>query len=517
MRAWLTAALTAVLLFAAAPAAAAPARLDQLPAALADRRAHHDLKLLKSYTLAISRLRRALRTEGALFDRPLEDALSPDERSRVLSLFEQVVSHTVALDRLAAFHGDFWRVGAVRNPVRHARHFAIGYAAYCLRLALGLHFVDLTLGKRQFEKLLDEGSRVHGVPAGAYERLKWNVVHVQDAAAVLSAQQYHKLLRFTSYRALKRDALASFAITHIDVTYPEVRRQLLARGVRLFGGNGVDIIKDKGLGVWLPVQTDVAEWMGDTKVKRPDGALVSDEQIAEAVTRSRPGDILVERRNWYVSNVGLPGFWPHAALYLGDARELGAFLDDDPEVRAAYGGAFTAALAARFPRTWAAYTSTDEQEHEMRVLEAVSEGVIFTTAEHSLHADYVAALRPTLSKLEIARAIERAFTYVWRPYDFEFDFYTDTQLVCSELVYKAYEPRPGVRGLALPLEAVVGRMTLSPNTIVKLFDERAGRPDAPLTFAWFLDGREATHDATWSDEAALRDSWRRAKWDLAQR
>ena len=40
---------------------------------------------------------------------------------------------------------------------------------------------------------------------------------------------------------------------------------------------------------------------------------------------------------------------------------------------------------------------------------------------------------------------------------------------------------------------------------------------ADAEFVWFLDGREESRDAAWGDERALRDSWRRAKWDIAQR
>ena len=36
----------------------------------------------------------------------------------------------------------------------------------------------------------------------------------------------------------------------------------------------------------------------------------------------KPGDILVEHRNWYASNAFLPGFWPHGALYVGTESDL---------------------------------------------------------------------------------------------------------------------------------------------------------------------------------------------------
>ena len=150
-------------------------------------------------------------------------------------------------------------------------------------------------------------------------------------------------------------------------------------------------------------------------------------------------------------------------------------------------------------------------------MEAMSEGVLFTTAEHSLAADYAAAIRPRISRLEVAKAIEKAFEYYGRPYDFDFDFYTDTSIVCSELVYKAYEPRAQAKGVSFPLEKIMGRMTLPPNTMVRQFDEQFGRDEQQTDFVWFLDGHETTGSAVWSDLNAFRDSWRRPKWDIAQR
>jgi hypothetical protein len=196
---------------------------------------------------------------------------------------------------------------------------------------------------------------------------------------------------------------------------------------------------------------------------------------------------------------------------------MAELLDLEPEVRAMYGGPFTAALAKRYPEAWAEFTSLDEEGHRRRIIEAMSEGVVFTSAEHSVRADYVASMRPRLSALEIARAIERAFGYAGRPYDFDFDFYTDTSLVCSELVYKAFEPREEARGLTFQLESIVGRMTLGPNSMVRQFERDYGSLRQQLDFVWFLDGREKQRDAVWGDVQDFLTSHRRFKWDIVQK
>lgn len=125
---------------------------------------------------------------------------------------------------------------------------------------------------------------------------------------------------------------------------------------------------------------------------------------------TRPGDIILERRNWYVSNAFLPGYWPQAALYVGvpdDLRALG--LDSDPRVSA----------------HWKNYDRTDATGHRHVVLESISEGVVFTSLEHSVgEADSVAVLRPRLSAAGVREALARAFSHAGKPYDFKFDCFS---------------------------------------------------------------------------------------------
>jgi hypothetical protein len=497
------------------------AHFEKLASEQLDMRAQRDADRYKSYVTRIRKLEDAIKTADALFDRPSETGLSADERRAALELFEDVIDHSAALDQMARWHLEFWKLSPMSDRERHARHFALFFAAYVEKLALGVALIDRTINKPQFEKLFDEGNVALGISPGAYQTLKWNVIHVDDAARALAAHQWLKVLGGPLERLAKTDEPTwGFLMNRLEERYATVKENLTKKSVKLFGGNTVDIGKDVAHTVWFPVQTDVATWMGDTKVRHLHKTLISHENVLDAVGRSEPGDILVERRNWYLSNVGLPGFWPHAALYLGTTSELAAYFHD-PEVDAAYPKGFAAHLEEKFPAAWGEYASKEETDHgafDRRVIEAMSEGVVYTSAEHSIGtADYVAAMRPKLSKLEKAKAIERAFGYAGRPYDFDFDFYTDSSLVCSELVFKAYEPREGVTGVTLPLEKVVGRMTLGPNTIVKIFDQTYGSDQQQLAFAWFIDGFEKAGKAEMSTVDEFRASYKRPKWDVSQK
>ena len=112
--------------------------------------------------------------------------------------------------------------------------------------------------------------------------------------------------------------------------------------------------------------------------------------------------------------------------------------------------------------------------------------------------------------------VARAFEYQGRPYDFNFDFFSDATLVCTELVYKSYAPGEGMKGLKIGLVDVAGRMTLPANELVKLFDLEYDRPDRQLDFIGFLDGRESAGGAVLGSLEGFRSSYRRAKWDVAQ-
>jgi len=151
------------------------------------------------------------------------------------------------------------------------------------------------------------------------------------------------------------------------------------------------------------------------------------------------------------------------------------------------------------------------------VLEAVSEGVILHVFEESAAADYLCIIRPKqLTRRDKFHALLTAYEFMGRPYDFNFDFTTDNELVCSEVVYKAYLPTADKAGLNFELTITAGRLVLGPNNIIRKFDQEFGVPQAELEFVLFLDGNEESGIAVSRDAAALRQSWQRPKWDILQ-
>ena len=133
-------------------------------------------------------------------------------------------------------------------------------------------------------------------------------------------------------------------------------------------------------------------------------------------------------------------------------------------------------------KTLQAFLRPGEDGHPHRIIEAVSEGVVFSSIEHILHVDYAAVLRPRLTDEQKAGAIARAFKYHGRPYDFEFDFSTSDKLVCTELVYRAYDGM-----IKFDLVRLMGRQTLPANEIVRKFNKERGREDRELELILFLD------------------------------
>ena len=429
--------------------------------------------------------------------------LSEGERHTVRSTWKSLLDYYLALDSLGRFHAESY----VRSGKREmAPSFHLARGAFLAQYRFALDFIERAENDPKLAILLNDPVREIGLPKGSYDQFKFRYLNVAAAS------------QFAAYGAVARllpppDPELARAIAQDEALIWQAGK---GKGEALTVANAGNVLKKLGSRLSFPVQTGISEWMGDTKVRRQGRALISPAQIAAIRPRLEPGDILLQRREWYMSNVGLPGFWSHAALYVGTPEERRARFGG-PEVRrwvigqGEASGDLERLLQRRYPKAYALARAPQEEGHVPRVLESISEGVVFTTLEHSAAADSMVALRPRLTPLDKARALVRAFRYVGRPYDFNFDFQTDSSLVCTELVYKAYEPAPGFRGLSWKPEEVVGRTAIPANSIARQFAQDRG---AQLAMVLFLDGQEKRGTAVEAGVEEFRQSWRRPKWHV---
>ncbi|KAF0171952.1 MAG: hypothetical protein FD161_4160 [Limisphaerales bacterium] len=495
-------------LFVAFPLCAAPpASISKLPTADQRGRITSDQRAVMILRDGLKRTVEFARQRPDLFpEKRLSEArvLTREHKEAVWNTWKAYLDYTIALEATAGFHRDFL---LLRRPAQD-ESFLVRCAAHFAQHRWALAFIARADNDPGMDVFLNEPVPELGLPRGTYAQLKLRHLNPVHAAHFGALAAYLRTVSGEVSPALR-------AVVREDEA--EIFRGATGKTELLTAKNALEVIKQAGGSLWLPVQSGIAEWMGDTKVRRKNVSLITEQQARALPRQLVPGDVLITRRNWYLSNIGLPGFWPHAAIYLGTPEERRAHFTT-PEFRAwlrtvVDADDFDALLKTRYP-TAHATCQQPYHGHPVRVLEAQSEGVSFTSLEHAVEADALVVLRPKLSLVEKATALVRAFHYAGRPYDFNFDFATDAELVCTELVYKAYEPASAFTGLKLPLVEVLGRKTLPANEIVRHFDSTFGTPAQQFEFILFLDGDERTRKATDAPLAAFRESWKRPKWHV---
>jgi hypothetical protein len=448
-----------------------------------------------------------------------ELALSARDEKVLADSWRALIDHAVALENLRLFYHEYYLLDLDAKHHEHAMAFLLTFAADLALYEKAHRFTVRVRTNSNATKFLDAPGGLGGrLRAGSFSHFREDILGVGAQLRITAGEEYLKIVepvvmhgplagqarpiieRIKS-RLAKVDGISKSE--RVDNTY-RAELQRLKRGAQR---------------AWYPLQKEVAEMLGDTRVRRVHQYLIG-QQLREHVNgMMQPGDIIISRKNWYLSNIGLPGFWPHAILYLGTPDKLSRYFDD-PAVLAwladEHGSPLPFAdwLAAQYPKAWEAYGGRDHDEPK-RVIEAVSEGVVFSSLA-ACAGDYMAALRPKLSKLDKAKAIADAFSNWGKPYDFDFDFATDHALVCTELVYRAYRSAASKTGVDMPLVEMAGRLTLPANELVAQYARRAGTPGAQLEFVAFIDARERIRQAFLSNEEAFRHSHRRLKWDIAQ-
>lgn len=437
--------------------------------------------------------------------------LSIDELSELQSKWNQFLHAAKDSEDVTDIHRYFGKISYFSMPDEHAKSFVISYSLYLKKYELFGRIIEKVGTSERVTKALNEYSDVFGAKNSYYD-VRDRHIGTDTFLRRNLGRAYISFLELTvddadfgnNYATLLRENKKSYKYltTHIWNT------------VEAVAINSADNVENGLFNSWFPIQKNVANTMGNINISKRHSAFITHDQIVEMKPLLRPGDIFVERRNWYVSNVGIPGFWPHAALHVGTLEETNTFFKD-LFPRDGF-NSFKDLVKNKYPRLYEKYQGKDDSGYSYAMIEGQAPGIILLSLEESASADYVGVLRPRLSKENVLKAVLRSFENYGKPYDYNFDFETRDEIVCSELVYDAYLSHNGKKGITFELGLTSGRKMVSPNDMVKKFYDEKGTAKQELNFVYFIDGNESLEKAFVKDESSFSTTWTRPKFSKFQ-
>ncbi len=196
----------------------------------------------------------------------------------------------------------------------------------------------------------------------------------------------------------------------------------------------------------------------------------------EMMSVLQPGDVLLDKTRFALTDKLIPGHFGHVALWLGTGVEMedcGLFNSKDNRQSWRRAGEYR-----------------DKLLTGSSVLEALRPGVQVNTLEHFLKVDVVAIIRwKEATPEKIAPVLYRGLYHLGQDYDFNFDVNSSNTIVCSELVYQAFPET-----INWQTDEALGRPTISPDAVA----QNAGfGAELPFEVIYYHD----SGNSYWGEEA----------------
>lgn len=320
--------------------------------------------------------------------------------------------------------------------------FIVGYCAACL-IAMGDRFVIKTARRNSIlQRKLNEPDSALNIPKKQYTQIRRSWTHPLKAIRMLKAMKHAEHYR-PQLQTYQQDPQVGYFASRL----PEFERALLP-GFSSFAKAYLRYrrhsIRRRGASMRQKFTFSLLETSGrwlSKKTPRSIPKKVSAVVRSELLALLQPGDILVTRHHKAVTNIFLPGYWPHAALFVGFPHQV-AHLQLNLDHQQSF--------------HW----------HETHCfLEALADGVRFRPAEQTLNVDALVVLRPQIDPTLMGTALQRAITHEGKGYNFDFDFFRSDRLVCTEVIYRAFD---GLGSIHCELARRSGRPTLSAEDLLDL-------------------------------------------------
>ena len=353
----------------------------------------------------------------------------PDEDDRLREVFAQYLEVRSALRGIVARMEPWVNEGKNLKREERLRVFLIGFTAACFLVRSGHFMISIAEGRKVVRRKLDEAEPRFGIPRKAFTE----VYRLQSS--VRRMWKFHEAWRFYDQNRdeilrLKKDPELTEIVTLLEGEEPfmETRRRTywkhrIRYRVHSFRRRNRSTFEQSMFQVFELGGRTIAELRDPTVGLKRLPKRVDGQPYETAARLLEPGDIIITRHRDALSNLFLPGFWPHAALFVGD-----------------------------------------HEKGQGEVVEARKDGVLLRSLSDTLSVDAFLILRANLGISVREGAAKQALTHVGKLYDFAFDFRQAHRLACTALVYRSWH---GQAGVSFELGEQSGRLCLSAEDLIK--------------------------------------------------
>lgn len=380
------------------------------------------------------------------FFTPSED----DQVRHLLVSYRQ--SRNALLDLVAGY-----RAEESTSSDEHSARFLAAFAGALVLIDAARFLRDTMHDRPVVRQKLNEPEPHFGIPEGTYDHIQKSLTSPVHAWHLYHAQRFFEEHDSELRDVAKQDDEVAQVFDLVSRLYDRlevgVRRFAIASARQRSRALRTRLRRDIIGRAVYGLQKAVSMMMSDVSLRRNHVPGLPAHVLEQLQTLLAPGDVLVTRKEHAATNYFLPGFWPHAALYVGDTETMASRRYKEQ---------------AHVSPHWSAVLDADRVQRG-RVVESLKDGVRMRSLAVTLQCDAITVLRPLLSEAAIAEIVNRAFFHVGKPYDFDFDFSRSDRMVCTEVVYRSYD---GVEQTAFHLTRRAGRMTLAAEDLMQMALER---------------------------------------------
>ena len=245
------------------------------------------------------------------------------------------------------------------NQLDELRYFLLGYSAACVLVRIDRLLLFEVADHSIIQRKLNEAFPEYRIPRKQYTRIFSAFVDNMNVLALYDAMKYRRKHR-KELILLSTDPVVGFLarqLRELETSLDPSKRNYLKGAWRYVSHKW----RRRGVVSAQNVMASVMEGVGRvaSEIVEKTNKNVTEDVLESIAAFLQPGDVIITRHAKALTNLFMPGFWPHAAFYVG---------------------------------------AQERRDPEMCVLEARKDGVLFRPLHDTLSVDAFVVLRPNLNE-----------------------------------------------------------------------------------------------------------------------